>query len=365
MAPTKLYPILLGLLLWVAACEGCDADPLGHVPQPGSIQGRVCDPGNEAAGIYGARVYVVVDSGDGVLRERGTVSDAEGAFLLEGVPAGTYTVHVERGSFRTELSDVMVEEEQTTDLDPGACIAPTEVTIAVYEGHDRVQEVLERLGYVDYTLFPTFHLSQDRDDNTPSWLPEAFGDYASFAEYDILFINCGAHAWALEGAPPDALALAMENLRRFVAEGGSIYFSDWSYDVLEALYPDAVDWMGDDAVYTDAQAGLRQPFIGNVLDAQMVEVLGNNRATLRYEQNRIAIPEALGEGTRALITADIDVSIDGTPYTQEGVPVLLEHQPTLLDPQASPGRVIFTTFHNGSSNTSDMDELLRAIVYSL
>lgn len=354
-------------LMWsLLACDACEVEPLGDVPQPGAISGRVCDPSAAQDGIYGARVYVVVEVTADSTREITTVTDSEGNFLLEGVPAGTYTVYVERGSFRTELPEVTVEEELTTELDTDACLAPTTVTMTVFEGHDSVEEVLERLGYLDYTMVPTFYRPQDRDDTTPSWIVEAFYRYEDFAANDILFINCGAHEWALDRATEEELAIAFENLRRFVVEGGSIYLSDWSYDLLEALYPDAVDWMGADALYNDAEHGLAQFFVGEVLDTEIAAVLGLDRASLRYEQNRIAIPETLGEGANALIVADIEVEdIDGQSLELLDVPVLFEFRPPVLTPNAQPGRIIYTTFHNGSSNTPDMDEVLRAIIFAL
>lgn len=353
------------LALSTSACEGCDADALGRVPQPGAIQGRICDPSVEKEGIFGARVYVAVENGDQTTREISTVSGADGSFLLEGVPAGSHTVYVERGSFRTELPNVEVEEEKITEIDPGECLAPTQVSMTVYQGHDRVEDVLGRLGYTDFTVVTTNHRPQDRDENTPSWIVEAFSNFDDFANNDILFINCGAHEWALEEAEEEARALAIENLRRFVAEGGSIYLSDWSYDLMEELYPDAVDWLGDDEYYNDAESGIEQYFVGDVVDEQIAGVLGLQRAALRYEQNRIAIPLELGVGARALIVADIEVEGADENRFFADVPVLLEYQPAVLDFGASPGRIIYTTFHNGNANTPDMDEVLRAIIYSL
>ena len=95
----------------------------------------------------------------------------------------------------------------------------------------------------------------------------------------------------------------------------------------------------------------------------MQAILARDRASLKYEQGRIAVPVSLGEGSRALIMADIVVD-DGGDRTVTDVPVLLEHRPPTLEGSAE-GRIIYTTFHNGSDNTEAMDEVLRAIVYSL
>lgn len=353
---------LLSALLLVA-CDACELDPLSVVPDPGSISGRICDPA-EARGIYGARVWVVLVTGDGSEHIIETETDADGEFHLEGVPVGTYDLFVARGSFHATVEDVDVLEAEVTALDESTtCIEP-EVSFTVYDGHDSVEEVLERIGYSVANLVDTHHEWDEHDEDTPSWLVLEFGEYESFKDNDILFINCAAHEWAIDNASPTEMLRVLENLRRFVTDGGSIYLSDWSYDLLELLYPDAVDWYGDDEERNAAEVGKQQIFVGTVLDEDIRAMLGRDRASLKYEQGRIALPLQLGEGSRALITADILARDGNTDRTYTDVPVLLEHRPPTVD-GPSAGRIIFTTFHNGRDNTPAMDEVLRAIVYSL
>jgi len=352
-----LASLLLGLS---AGCNGCD-DDIQAVVMPGSISGAVCDPG-QGVGIFGATVRVIVIQPNGSEKIYETLTDAEGNFLLEDVPVGTHSVHIRRGSFRSEVEGVEVFEEQETVLD-GECVAPVTVAMAVYGGHDSVEEVLTRLGYTSYAFIETYHRASDRDDGTPSWLVEQFGDIDNFSSFDILFINCGAHEWALEKASDAEVETVLNNLRVFVNNGGSIYMSDWAYDLMELLYPDAVDWYDDDEVENAAQVGEQQDFLGLVADEDMLAVLDKDRVSLRYNQGRIAMPVTLGEGSRALITAN-NMGVDVDAEDLDDVPVLLEHVPVGVDEETA-GRIIFTTFHNGSQNTPDMDEILRAIVFSL
>jgi hypothetical protein len=361
---TVLQLGLLALPLFLTNCN-CDVEGLAEIPEPGSITGRLCDPG-QGEGIAGAKVWVEVDYGGGVVDTIATETDENGDFELKGLPAGTYTVEFKRGSFTTEVEEVTVEEEMVTEIEGGQCIAAEDVVLTVYSGHDSVQDVLNRLGYFNFNVVETHHRSSDRDDNTPSWLVEHFADYEAFSFNDILFINCGAHEWAFESggvANSGDLSLAMNNLRRFVEEGGSIYLSDWSYDLLEALYPNAVDWLGDDATHNDAEKGLAQDFLGRVQDAEMAASLGESEVNLKYELSRIAVPLSLGPGTDPLILANIRVEEEsGEAGDYFDVPVLLRYRPT--DDESS-GRVIYTTFHNGNDNTEDMDYVLRAIIFSL
>ncbi len=354
--------ICCGLVL--LALSGCQCDEgLDPVVYPGEIAGRVCDPG-EAVGIGYARVFVEVPRADGSTQEVETVTDAQGAFVLEDVPPGTYTLRVQAGSFTSALDGVEVKEEERTEIEDADCLKPDTIAMTVYDGHDSVEQVLARLGYTDVLVVDTHHESGEHDENTPSWLVEAFGVYDDFSSNDILFINCGPHEWAVDNADPGDLETVLTNLRRFVEDGGSLYLSDWAYDLFELLYPDAVDWYGDDDVRNDAERGVAQDFLAFVQDEELASLIGNGQAFLKYDFSRIALPQELGGGANPLMTASIQYEDDdGNVLTLDDVPVLLEFLPVAL--VDDPGRIIYTTFHNGANNTRDMDETLRAIIFSL
>lgn len=355
-----LRAVLALLVVLVPGCS-CD-DGLQGIPEPGAISGRVCDPGQHSA-IFNARVHVEVNRG-GKLEEMDDFTDADGAFLLEGIPPGTYDLHVARGSFTTVLPGVVVEEAATTALDEAACLAPETVEMTVYTGHDSVEDVLTRLGYDDFDLVETNRNLGEDDESVPSWIVEAFGPPGALDDEDIVFVNCDAHEWALDRATPSETEAALDALRTFVADGGSLYFSDWAYDLVEALYPDAVDWVGDDAVYDEAQVGCEQTFLATVVDTDVATALGKERASLAFDFSRIALAEDLGPTARALLLADVLVDDgagcgDAVPMAQ--VPVVLEIRPA----GEAGGRILFTSFHNGANNTVDMDDVLRAIVFAL
>ncbi len=348
----------LALTAMFSACQ-CD-EGLAVIPLPGNITGRVCDPGQHS-GIYNARVYVVVQKGDKT-EEIEAFTAADGSFDLGGIPPGTYDLLVSRGSFTTSVPGVVVEEDKTTALDTADCLAPETVNMTVYTGHDSVEDVLTRLGYDDFVTFDTLSGTTEHDENTPSWFVEAFGDAAAIADQNILFINCGAHEWALDQATNNDVERSLQNLRDFVESGGNIYFSDWAYDLVELLYPDAVEWAGDDGVENEAQVGKEQEFVATVVDGELATILGRSRASLRFNQSRIAIAEELGPTARALLLADVlaDDGAGGTTSLPQ-VPVLLEVRPA----GEAGGRIMFTSFHNGTENTPDMDDVLRAMIFAL
>jgi hypothetical protein len=187
-------------------------------------------------------------------------------------------------------------------------------------------------------------------------------------QYGIIFINCGPHDWALDDFSPSDVNKSLQNLREWVAQGGSLYVSDWAYTVLQRLYPDAATWYGDGSEDA-ARAATSQHFTGSVVDTDLKGALGKTGTSLLFEKSQVAIATSLGSTSRALINADIEVST-GSGYhnhdTQQmtNIPVLFEVKPADLEP-GSKGRVLFTSFHNGPDNTSDMDDVLRAIVFTL
>ena len=353
--------LVLSVVLAAVALGGCNCGlaPLSHIVGPGSIVGRVCDPG-EGKGVYGADVYVVAGK-DG--HKVSTLSDADGQFDLTDVPPGTYTVYVERGSFSTTVESVVVTEGAVTTLDESTCIAPTVSKLLVVSGHDSVESVLQRLGYFNFSLIDSHF--RDHTSTTPSWFVQAFSDLATIEQNDIVFINCGPHEWALDDADPQAVDHALANLRAYVAQGGSLYVSDWAYDILERLYPDAATWYGHDYTEDSAQKAIAQTFVGHIASPDLAAAMGSATVSLAFEQSQVAVAVSLGPTATALITADVDVKVSrNNTDTLTNVPVLFEVHPADLAP-GSKGRVIYTSFHNGPNNTADMDAVLRAIVFTL
>ena len=106
---TWLVAAAASLLLLGANGGGCGADP-GHigVQDYGSVTGRVIDaktnrPVNAALVAIGTTVTAT--------------TDAQGAFTLDKVPAGTETITASSGGYATTSMDVKVKKDQTTQVD--------------------------------------------------------------------------------------------------------------------------------------------------------------------------------------------------------------------------------------------------------
>ena len=101
MTTTMLRTLLLSALAALAA-SGAAAQ--------GAIAGTVTDPGLDEA-VFGASVFVLGTT-------RGAATDLDGAFEIDGLSAGDYTVRISYVGYQTqELTGIRVENGQTTRLD--------------------------------------------------------------------------------------------------------------------------------------------------------------------------------------------------------------------------------------------------------
>lgn len=87
----------------------------------GALQGHVCE--DASGGLEGATV--TLEHPWGVAR---TATDAEGYFLLEGLPVGEYVVEVTAGAFRRTLPVTVVEAETAT-IETAECLELCEFAI--------------------------------------------------------------------------------------------------------------------------------------------------------------------------------------------------------------------------------------------
>jgi len=320
-----------------------DPEPDPDTEEPvgsGSVSGRICDPSG-SDWVVNARVWVEVDGdGDGVMETViETTTDADGRFVLEGLPSGTWEVHVEKGSFSTtffvEVTDGRLE------LADEACLNP-DLDIAVLRGsYDAIEELLDSLG-----------LSYDLIEQGGTTQLDFLRDADRLASYDIVFLNCGMDEDWLYTATGTVTA----NLVNFVEDGHSLYASDWTFLAVEAAFPAAIDFYGDDALLFDAYGGDDGTLQANVVDPTMQAVLGSAVADLHYDLAGWVMTVGAQSSTEVLVRGS-PVSL-WEPHPLEDVPLAVRFE-------AGAGRVVFTTFHNEPQITSDMELMLREIILSL
>ena len=169
----------------------------------------------------------------------------------------------------------------------------------------------------------------------------------------------------------DSRALVSNNLSNFVLNGGSVYASDWAHLIIEAAWPEKIDFVGDDDQFIDptlatfdmgdtAYVGMATTVQGEVLDATMGLALGTGVADIVYDLDAWVVPLSADAGASVMIqgevqTYDITTGVPSTGTTN--VPLAIRF--------SEGGTVIYTTFHNELQMTMDMEIALKEIILSL
>ena len=304
----------------------------------GGVTGRVCAPA-EHVWVAGADVWIEHDYGTA-----STQTDTDGYFTLTGVPAGTYTVNIQKGAFQTELSVEIIDGELTV-LSEDTCLQDEDVQIAVVTGmYDSIEHVLDRLG-IEYDLV------------YGDWGPDAttfLTDPARLDQYDIIFFNCGmSEDWIYTHE-----SVVAQNLRDYVANGGAFYASDWAYYTVEASHPQKFDFFGDDTDSEGAKIGEEGLVTATVKDADIASALGSATASINYDLPIWAGMQASSNPSYVMLEGVVSTG-DYWGNTQT------LNAPLAAKSNDAGGTVLFTSFHNEAQSTSDMDVILQEIIFDL
>jgi len=250
-----------------------------------------------------------------------TTTDTEGRFVFnQELPDGGALLEATKGGFHAGV-DVDIPDDFDNDVKLDLEIDSSE--IGVVPGYfDFIEDILEDLGYGYTTL-------SDAD----------LADWSNLEPLQMLFLNCGSDtSWA-----SDAGVIA--NLERFLDEGGYLYASDWEWEYIEAVWPDAVEFLDED------EGGPWQGDVGTVtgevMRQELRDYLGSDTVDIYYDLSAWVTIEEAGSGTEVLIQGDFDYS-DGS----------MVDSPLMLDFSYGAGKVGYTTFHN----EAQLDEAVRTVL---
>ena len=256
------------------------------------------------------------------------VTDADGWFTITDVPLGDHVITVQKGSFSTTIPIVLDTPDEELHLATEECLDPGSVVIAVVSGdYDHVEGLLTGLG-LDYT------------------------DPSLMSQYDIIFFNCGMDDGWSRGASYDAIAT---NIRQYVNQGGSIYTSDWAYNIFEATFQSAVDFYGNDDQIGSAYWGADGYLTATVVDPTFQDLLGSNQAQLNYDLASWAIAETVSSDAEVLLRGDAPLYLWGS----------VANSPLAVRFNSGSGTALYTSFHNEQQATVDMEAILEEIILSL
>lgn len=291
----------------------------------GDIIGEIC-------GIDGAEplagVTVWVEGPNGTVD---TVTDPGGRFVLTCVPGGEYTLRARSGAFDATLS-ARVDVGVITELPRRVCLDPSSADVAVVQGEwDQMEVVLDSLRVPN----AKFSAGGGRS---------LLEDISELGQYEIVFFDCGMDETLVLSSR------AISNLRAFVALGGSVYASDWSYDVVELGWPGAVDFAGDDSFVDNAQGGPGFEGAAEVVEPSLqVGLGGRTRIPISIMTSGAGID---GTDPSTVVYMQADRYGDGQRAVMIG-----------FQPGPGAGRVMYTDFHN--SGQADVEDLFRWLIQQL
>lgn len=177
-------------------------------------------------------------------------------------------------------------------------------------------------------------------------LTDTEGDL-DLASFNAVFVNSGTRGLGavqynnpLE--PDDSLltSQALQDACDFATGGGTLVVSDWAYDLVEYCWPDAIEFVNDDATPDAAQTG--QPdgaLLADVVDEGLAEDLGAS-VTLDYNYTAWAVIESVGADTTVLMTGNASWQPSASDPIEDliGAPLLVRF------PTGRSGQVLFSTF---------------------
>jgi hypothetical protein len=360
----------------------CEPDP---VIENGGLRARICAP----SGTYwlsGANVWI--ELADATVLS--TTTDADGWFEIASVPPGTHTVHVTRGSFEMSF-EATVASGETLAMPEPVCLPPR-ARIAVVSGlFDRVEHVLGQLGYGERHHYgpsgrttvdeggtidvifgqPYWDGASDVDPrNWPSdpastyWLRSFLADPVWMSDYDIIMLNCGINdADIYTMADPTIVNRAVENLRAWVRNGGSLYVSDWASEILRLAFPGKINFLDDDSRFGWSRVGVAAPTQAAVArDQGLATALGHTDLTITLDLDFWVMLESMSAQPAELHAMVVGNAQRWYPnHSSAPVPDV----PIVVQLREGTGRVLFTSAHLEIQTSGDLRQLLNYSIFEL
>jgi len=188
-------------------------------------------------------------------------------------------------------------------------------------------------------------------------------DPANLAPYDIVFFNSGFVEedviYDTDGTDKKGLTeVARESILAYVESGGSIYASDWAYDVVEQTWPSRINWVGDDETPDDAQTGEYGLVNAAVSDSALAEFLGKNYIEVEFDLPVWPVLENVDGSVSVHLSGSVEYRLGTQTYT-------LPTSPILVSFTSGEGKVVASAFRVAKNATDDMVVTLQYLMYNL
>jgi len=300
------------------------------------------------------------------------ITDNHGSFRIDNIAGGEWNLVVQKGQFR-RVRRITVIPGQNTEIPPEITTLPSKddpsqgdtiPKIAVASGlYDWFEDLLAKFGLADlgqdyryvrgseeFTLFYNGGRAYGigiEDFKDFLRRPLETPDEDDLSDFHILFIPCSNNHSDEVLTEPETL----DNIRKFVRDGGKLYVSDWSYDFVEQVFPEFIDFIGNDSQIGSAENAIEDFWDteGNISDADLTAWLSAlGLLPVQLLKNWVAI-----EGTASVLGLDKEgnqVEIVPKEMIYGNVPSL-GSKPLNVIFDYGCGRVFFTTYHTIGGHT--------------
>lgn len=184
-------------------------------------------------------------------------------------------------------------------------------------------------------------------------------DPEKLKQYDVIFATCGGspESWLGEAAgegdrnsrvfivKPDVAERMRSALRGFVENGGTLYASDWRFQILSIAFPDLID-------SAKVLPGDKQEVEAEVVESGLREVIGD-RIPLNFDLE--------GWYPAAFRAPNATTYVRGPYQALRGGQ---QQSPLLVRVPFGKGSILFTSFHNEAVNSEIETKLLKYLVFT-
>lgn len=195
--------------------------------------------------------------------------------------------------------------------------------------YDDMGDVLKKMG------IPAQEVSADDLNNLSTW-----------KKYEAVYLNCGSIFPSIEGTAA---------LKKYVQDGGVVYASDFSGELIEAAFPDKINFFGEDKQDPDsfnAKVGNSGEAEATIADPGLASIVGKKKVNINFDLGSWVVIESVNSGVRVHVTGD------ATTNSNDGGIKVLKNIPFVVSFQEGKGEVLFTSFHNEAQTTEDLDRIL-------
>lgn len=321
-----------------------------------SITGRVCDP-DRNQWMEGATVYthIISDAGE-LIGTVESVTDVEGYYhLLELRADLVYTVYVQFGSTVIDQYDVDLTGGGDLIVPDPSCGGSVSGDIAVVTGDfDDMAAVLQDAGIASFTII---------DGRDASGLVEFLRVASNLEPYSTVYF-AGGHVeedvfYDSDGSDTSGnVAAVREAVAAYVTAGGKVVASDWSYDVVETIWPLRVDFLGEDTIPEAAQLGVPMNVNASIVDNGLKTAVGESSMQVDFDLDAWPVVERVSDGVTVLQKGDItwQFGMDSTDETA---------RPLSLTFEEGDGAVVYTSWRMASNTDGKGGKAIRYLINDL